>query len=107
MIKIWRSPYSEFGKFSRIPNDLQDETITADNVYTDAVLSGIATSGFNGIWLHGLLHNLVQATEFPEFGQNSAIHLEKLRNLIKRAAKHGIKIYLYMQPPRAIPVENE
>ena len=41
MYKIWRSPYSEFGKFTVIPNDLHDETVTAAQVYTDEVLKGI------------------------------------------------------------------
>ncbi len=96
MIKIWRSPYSAFGESSKKPNDLLDETVTADAVYTDDVLAGIAQSGFNGIWLHGLLHHLVSEDLFPELGYNAAIHQGKLGKLIERAAKHGIKVYIYM-----------
>ena len=36
----------------------------------------------------------------PEFGVNSQMHLDNLRELIARAAKHGLRVYLYMQPPR-------
>ena len=107
MYRIWRSPYSEFGKFTLVPNDLHDETVTAVQVYTDEVLKGIAESGFNGIWVHGLLHNLVTAEEFPEFGRNSATHLKNMRELIKRGAAYGIKVFIYMQPPRAIQVADE
>ena len=107
MYKIWRSPYSEFGKFTLVPNDLHDETVTAVQVYTGEVLKSIAGSGFNGIWVHGLLHNLVTADEFPEFGRNSAVHLKNMRELIKRGAEYGIKVFIYMQPPRAIQVSDE
>jgi hypothetical protein len=106
MIKIWRSPYSAFGESSKNPNDLLDETVTADAVYTDDVLAGIAQSGFNGIWVHGLLHHLVSEDLFPELGLNATIHQEKLGMLIERAAKYAIKVYIYMQPPRALPVAN-
>ena len=79
------------------PNDLLDETVTADAVYTDDVLAGIAQSGFNGIWVHGLLHHLVSEDLFPELGLNATIHQEKLGMLIERAAKYAIKVYIYMQ----------
>lgn len=107
MIKIWRSPYSEFGKFSEYPNDLHDETVNAIDVYDDETLAGIAANGFNGIWVHGLLRNMVKSDEFPEFGKNSEVHLNNLRQLIARAAQYGIKVYIYMQPPRAIPAVNK
>ena len=106
LIKIWRSPYTSFGKNSQTPNDLLDETITADEVYTDESLAKIAESGFNGIWIHGLLHHMVTEPIFPELGTNADIHQKKLNNLITRAAKHNIKVYIYMQPPRALPVSN-
>jgi hypothetical protein len=107
MIKIWRSPYTVFGENSTHPNDLLDETVTADAVYTDEVLTGIARSGFNGIWVHGLLHHIVTEELFPELGCNATIHQGKLRHLIERAAKYDIKVYIYMQPPRALPLENK
>ncbi len=103
-IKIWRSPYTDFGKNLENADDLLDETVTADEVYTDHCLAEIADSGFNGIWVHGLLHNIVSEAVFPELGSNAAVHQKKLNNLISRATKYGIKVYLYMQPPRALPV---
>jgi hypothetical protein len=104
MIKIWRSPYSDFGSSSEVPNDLLDETVTADKVYSDQALAEIAASGFNAIWIHGLLHHIITESTFPELGKNSIIHQQNLNNLILRASKYGIKVYLYMQPPRALPI---
>ncbi len=106
MIKIWRSPYSNFGCNTEIPNDLLDETITADKAYSDQTLKEIAASGFNGIWIHGLLHHIVTETILPELGKNAKNHQQHLNNLIKRATKYGIKVYLYMQPPRSLPLSD-
>ncbi len=105
MLKIWRSPYSRFaGEASNFPDEMTDETITADAVYTDAELSRIAASGFNAIWIHGLLHHLIKVSPLPELGLNEAIHLRHLRQLQRRAEAHGIKLFIYLQPPRAIEI---
>lgn len=103
-LRIWRWPYSEFGVWREKQNDLLDETVTAAGVYTDDVLREIAANGFNAIWVHGLLQNVVPSDVFPEFGRRSAKHLAAMRELIARAGKAGIKVFMFMQPPRAIPV---
>ena len=105
-VRIWRSPYSRFGIFVEHPDDLQDETVTAEKVYTDSELKTIADMGFNGIWIHGQLHHIIPNQHFPEFAPNSEKHLTALRRLCERAAKFGIKVYIYMQPPRAISVSE-
>jgi hypothetical protein len=105
-IRIWRSPYSKFGHLLKNPDDLLDETVTAIDAYDDKALQEIAESGFNAIWVHGLLKNIILSEIFPEFGRNSSVHIHHMRMLIKRAAKYNIKVFLYMQPPRALDVEN-
>ena len=107
MIKIWRHYGSYFGAGGTITDTAITETTTADGVYTDEVLASIAESGFNGIWVHGQLHNLIWRPEFPELAPLAALHQERMNSLIRRAAKHGLKVYLYMQPPRALPVADE
>ena len=101
-IRIWRSPDTRFGVLTRKLDHLEDETMTANAVYTDRELAGIAKSGFNAIWVHGLLRNIVKSEVFPEFGKYSARHQKNMNELIVRAAKYGIKVFIYMQPPRAI-----
>jgi len=107
MYRIWRHPSSEFGIFSHKPDDLQDETVTAEAAYSDNNLAEISASGFNAIWVHGQLQHMIHGDGFPEFGRNSKSHLEKMKILIARAEKHNLKVFLYMQPPRAISVENK
>ena len=101
--KIWRSFKSDFaGLPSETPNDLTDETCAAVATYDDNELAAIAKSGFNAIWVHGIINNLVRVEPFPELGKNHLRHQAALRELIGRAARHGVKVFIYMQPPRAV-----
>ena len=103
MLKIWRSAYSRFGLNTEFPDDLQDETVTAEKSYSDAVLKEIAAYGFNAVWIHGQLHHIIRHPRYPEFAPHDRQHLQALKVLCARAQKFGIKVYLYLQPPRAIP----
>ena len=107
MLKIWRSAYSRFGIHVEFPDDLLDETITAEKSYTDEVLKEISGNGFNAVWVHGQLHHIVPHPRYPEFAPNSSQHLHALKTLCARAKRFGIKVYLYLQPPRAIPVNEK
>ncbi len=105
--KIWRSPYSCFGGLNSLKLDnTKDETLTAVNVYTDEALADIAANGFNAIWLHAVLASISIVPEFPEFGENAMAHISALNTLVARAAKHGIKVFLYFQPVRGIATGN-
>lgn len=102
MIRIWRNEQSHFDSDADAWNKLDNETYHADAVYTDAVLAEIAQGGFNAIWVHAQLHNMVWREEFPELGQYAVQQQEKLQALIARSARYSIKVFLYMQPPRGI-----
>lgn len=70
----------------------------------DGLMQRLSAEGINGIWLHGVLRDLAPGGKsFPEFGKNSKTRLNNLRLVIKRAAKYGIGVYLYLNEPRAMP----
>ncbi|MBQ9799725.1 MAG: hypothetical protein IJO40_07275 [Thermoguttaceae bacterium] len=70
----------------------------------DGLLQKLSERGVNGVWLHALLRDLAPPTdEFPELGAKSDVRRATLRNLVKRAKKYGIDVYLYMNEPRALP----
>lgn len=70
----------------------------------DGLLQKLSERGVNGVWLHALLRDLAPPTaEFPELGAKSDVRCATLRNLVKRAKKYGIDVYLYMNEPRALP----
>ncbi len=104
MLRLWRSPSSTFGHFSEIENPRQEETVTALSAYSDEELARIAAAGFNGIWIHGDLSNVVNTEVFPMLGQNAELHQQCLNELVRRAGNHGIQVMMYCQPPRALPL---
>ena len=71
--------------------------------FPDGLLQRLNKQGINGVWLHVVLHQLTSSNIFPELGKGHEIRLKNLRILAKRAKKYGIKIYLYMNEPRAMP----
>jgi len=96
-LRIWRSPYSSF---------YQDEALNAPKAYTEDMLREIADAGFNAIWIHAILRDVVTSSVFPELGQRSAAHLRSLRTVIRRAKKHGLQVVLFMQPPRGFAPDD-
>jgi len=86
--------------------EVKAATVTAVDCYTDDVLREIAENGFNAIWLHSVLANITQLDIFPEFGKHAELHIRNLSTLISRAAKYGIRVFLYFQPVRSVAAEN-
>jgi len=95
--RIWRSPYINF---------YEDETLRVAEVYTAQYMRDLTEAGFNGIWIRGILRDIVRTDVFPELGGNSQAHLENLRTVIGRAERAGVGVWLYMQPPLALPVDD-
>ena len=72
--------------------------------YPDGFLARLSAVGVNGVWLHVVLRDLAPGgTAFPEFGVDHERRLANLRTLVKRAKKFGLRVYLYMNEPRAMP----
>ena len=70
--------------------------------YPDGLLERLANLGVNGVWMHVVLNQLAPSKNFPEFGAGYKARLAGLRRLVKKAGKYNIKIYLYMNEPRAM-----
>ncbi len=71
--------------------------------FPDGLLYRLSQQGINGVWLHVVLHQLTSSKIFPELGIDHDIRMKNLKTLAKRASKYGVKIYLYMNEPRAMP----
>jgi hypothetical protein len=71
--------------------------------YPEALLARLAASGVTGVWLQGVLSKLAP---FPWDDTVSLHHSTRRKNLhalTERAARHGIRIYLYLNEPRMMP----
>ena len=74
--------------------------------FPDGLLAELAEQGVNGVWLHVVLRTLAPGgPDFPEFGDGRENRLANLRALVARAGRYGIKVYLYLNEPRAMPLD--
>lgn len=71
--------------------------------FPGAYLEALGRAGINGVWMHSLLSTLAPSTEFPEFGKDWEKRLRRLNSLVEHALGFGIRIYLYLNEPRAMP----
>lgn len=71
--------------------------------YPDGLLAKLAERGVNGVWLHTVLRQLAPDPAFAEFGEGHEKRLAELKKLVARAGRFGIKVYLYVNEPRAMP----
>lgn len=71
--------------------------------FPEAYLAQLAEVGISGVWMQAVLNTLAPSKAFPEFGVGSETRLRNLRLFSDRLAKHGLKLYLYLNEPRAMP----
>lgn len=96
-IRILRSPYSNF-----YHRDIEDSV----NTHPDWYLESLKEHGFNGIWLHCILRNIVRCRQFSEFGKKEKEQIDALNKIIEKAAKYNIRVFLYFCEPRGFK-DNE
>lgn len=71
----------------------------------DCLIDAYAKQGIKTLFIHGVLSTLSPYRFAPEMSEGYEIRRKHLSELIQRAAKRGIKIYLYLDEPRALPKE--
>lgn len=69
--------------------------------YPDGLLKKYAECGINGVWLQGILYQLVPYPFDESLSQGWETRIKNLRDLCNRAKKYGIDVFLYLNEPRA------
>lgn len=92
-----------FPYFTDFGDPLLDKELSS---YPEEYFRRLQGEGVNGIWLHSVLRMLVESdgADFPG-DERAAERVEGLQRLVNRAAKYGIKVYLYVNEPRAMGEE--
>lgn len=72
----------------------------------DALLERYQSVGVNGVWVHGLLAALSPYPFRPALSKDYQTRRKNMQRLVDRAAKYGIKVYLYFNEPRGMAVED-
>ncbi|NLB96742.1 MAG: hypothetical protein GX785_13660 [Armatimonadetes bacterium] len=89
-----------YGPINRPPKS-RDEL--ADNVdyYPEEYLNRLAHEGVNALWFTLHFFRTVPSRIIPEYGQNAAPRLAKLRWMVEKCARYGIRIYPFCIEPAA------
>jgi len=77
---------------------------TRADPYPEGLLARLAQAGVNGVWLQAVLHKLAPCPWVPERSARCEERLRNLGALVARAKRHGIRILLYLNEPRAMPL---
>ncbi|HJN14409.1 MAG TPA: hypothetical protein QGH10_02900, partial [Armatimonadota bacterium] len=73
--------------------------------YPDGLLARLAASGVDGVWLQAVLYKLAPFPWDSGLSEGHETRLASLRKLCRRARKHGIGVYMYLNEPRSMPTE--
>ncbi len=93
-----RMIYSYCGLYSNV----LDEDILIS--YPEKLLEEYASVGINAIWLPVVLYQVVKFPFNEKYSAGYEARRENLRKLIKIASKYGIKVFLYLNEPRCMPL---
>ncbi len=70
----------------------------------DEQLEAYRDLGVGGIWTQGMLSGLVEFPFEPSISAGHEERLARMRAMTERLAKYGIKLYLYINEPRYMPL---
>ncbi len=116
LAKLNGGMYFDKGKFVRVArfksrfiysfSGLYETAFEVDSrIYCpDSLLEEYAKVGVNGIYLQGILYKLTEFPYAPEMSKGWQDRLKRLKEFSDRAARYGIKIYLYLNEPRTMPL---
>ena len=73
--------------------------------YPDELLNMYRSRGINAIWFPAALYQLVPFPFDESYSAGWQIRIQRLNELTEKAAEYGIKVYLYINEPRCMPLE--
>jgi hypothetical protein len=92
------SPRFVSSYFSLLTDVLGQELI---DPFPDGYLNRLAHQDADGVWVYTLLEDLAPSPVFDGMGAGSELRIKRLRDLVNRAKKFGLKVYIYLNEPRA------
>ena len=95
------SPRFCYSYFALYGDPLLDPTL---DPYPDGYLARLAASGVDGVWLQAVLTRLAPFPWDASQSKDYETRLRNLRLLVERARRHGVRVFLYLNEPRAWPV---
>jgi hypothetical protein len=78
--------------------------VDSEEFLPDEQLKAYQALGINGIWTQGVLSQLTPYPFDPAVSAGYEQRIEKMRAMTERFARYGIKLYLYLNEPRSMPL---
>lgn len=79
--------------------------VDSETYLPDEQLLAYQKLGINGIWTQGILTQLAHFPFESSLSSGYEKRLDMMRRLTERLDKYGIKLYLYMNEPRSMPID--
>lgn len=94
-----------YGPINRPPKS-KDELVDDVDYYPDEYLNRLAHDGVNALWMTIHFFQTVPSKIIPQYGRNAAPRLEKLRRIVGKCARYGIRIYPFCIEPAALTLPH-
>ncbi len=75
-----------------------------DASFPEELLAAYQSLGITGVWTQAVLYMLVPFPFAPELSEGYEVRQAGMRYLVAKLAKYGLKLFLYMNEPRAMPL---
>lgn len=82
-----------------------DELLDDVDYYPDNYLNRLAHDGTNGLWIYTHFNQLLASDCFPEYGAESAKRIEKLKRVVEKCRRYGIKVWIFGVEPSDLTPE--
>lgn len=93
-----------FSPTNRPPKNI-DELWDDVDYYPDEYLNRLAHDGNNGIWIYTHFADLLKSSVIEEYGKDSQKRIEKLKKVVDKCARYGIKVYIFAVEPWGLAPE--
>ena len=88
------------------PPKYGDELADDEDYYPDGYLRKLAYDGINAVWIPTSFDAMVKSSYITEFGKGSEKRTEKLKSIIKKCARFGIDVFLFVIEPISLNNAN-
>ena len=93
-----------FSPTNRPPKN-QDELLDDVDYYPEEYLNRLAHDGANGLWIYTHFKELLPSAYFTEYGKEWGKRIEKLRKVVDKCRRYGIKVYVFGVEPSSLKGE--
>ena len=99
--RITRGFFSPTNRPPKCIDELMDDV----DYYPDEYLNRLAHDGTNGLWIYTYFNQLIASDCFKEYGADSDKRIEKLKKIVEKCRRYGIKVWVFGVEPFALAPE--